>query len=152
MILDSEESAPGAVANFYQSSDKEAVITWVRASFVHEDIKLIVIKEFRVSIPRWHSGGIVRWLGIAPRRIRPVVPALAPALTSPLIIPISQRSVRLLLWFCCFRRPPGSFLCVFVERNLCCLKSPDQGFLTFSSPQQLIVTSLQWIQLHTSFL
>ena len=48
-------------------------------SFVHEDIKLI-IKEFRVSIPRLHSRGIVRWLGIAPRRIRPVVPALVPAL------------------------------------------------------------------------
>ena len=52
------------------------MITWIRASFVHEDIKLIVIKEFRVSIPRWHSRGIVRWLGIAQRRIRPVVPAL----------------------------------------------------------------------------
>ena len=60
------------------------MITWIRASFLHEDIKLIVIKELRVSIPRWHSRGTVRWLGVAPRRIRPVVPALVPALTSPL--------------------------------------------------------------------
>ena len=106
-----------------QSRNKEAMITWFRASFEHEDIKLIVIKEFRVSIPRWHCRGIVRWLGIPPRRIQPVVPALVPALTSPLIIPIPSRIVKLLLWFCCFSCPPSSFLCVLVERNLCCLKS-----------------------------
>ena len=56
------------------------MITWVRASLVHEDTKLKVIKEFCVSIPRWHSRGIVRWLAVAPRRIRPLVPALAPSL------------------------------------------------------------------------
>ena len=28
----------------------------------------MVIKEFRFSIPRWHSRVIVGWLGVAPRR------------------------------------------------------------------------------------
>ena len=45
---------------------REAMITWTRASFEDEDIKLIGIKEFRVSLPNWQSRGIVRWLGIAP--------------------------------------------------------------------------------------
>ena len=89
-----------------QSKNKEAMITWIRVSFVHEDNQ-------RVS--RLHSTlaqcGIVCWLGIAPRRIRPVVPALVLALTSPLIIPIPPRIVKLLLWFCCFSCAPSSFLC-----------------------------------------
>ena len=72
-----------------QPRNKEAMITWIRASFVNS-----VIKVFRVSTPRWHSRGIVRWLGIVPRRIRPL-PALIPALTSPLIIPISPRIVQI---------------------------------------------------------
>ena len=76
-----------------QSRNKKGMITWVRASLVHDGIKLIVIKEICVSSPRWHSRGIVRWLGVAPRRIRPIVPALAPALTSSLIIAIPPRII-----------------------------------------------------------
>ena len=60
------------------------------------------------------------------------------------------RIVRLLLWFCCFRRPPDSFLWVFVERNLCYLKIPDQGFLTYQSPQQLILLTPEQTTLRQS--
>ena len=42
------------------------MITWVRASLVHEGIC--------VSIPRRHIRGIVRRLGVAPKRVRPMVP------------------------------------------------------------------------------
>ena len=42
-----------------QSRNEKAMITWVRASLVHEDIKLRIIKELCVSIPSWHSRGIV---------------------------------------------------------------------------------------------
>ena len=100
------------------------MITRVRASLVHEDIKLIVIKEFCVSIPRRHSRWIVRWLGVAPRCIRPKVQLGLHRFHS------TKHRRQLPLWFCCFCRPPGSFRRIFVERDLCCLKSPDQGLLT----------------------
>ena len=94
-----------------QSRNRKAMITWVRASLVHEDIKLKVIKELCVYVPTLAQSWDCCWLGVAPRRIRPIVPALAAALTSPWIIPIPPRIVvKLLLWFCCFRRPPPGFL------------------------------------------
>ena len=87
-----------------QRRNKETMITSFEP-LLHVRTSNSVTKEFCVSIPRWHSRGIDRWLGVAPRRIRPVVPAMAPALTGPLIIPIPPRTVRLLLWFCWLRRP-----------------------------------------------
>ena len=98
------------------SRNQKGMITWIRASFVHENIKLMVMNEFCVSIPRRHSRGIVRWLGVAPRCIRPIVPALAPALANPLIISIPPSIVvRLSRWFSCFCRPRGHFRRIFVE-------------------------------------
>ena len=102
-----------------QSRNQKGMITWVRASFVHENIKLMVMNEFCVSIPRRHSRGIVRWLGVTPRCMRPIVPALAPALASLLIISIPPSIVvRLSRWFVCFCPPPGHFRRIFVERDL----------------------------------
>ena len=138
-----------------QSRNKEAVITRVRSSIVHEDIKLIVIKEFRISIPRRHSRGVVRWLGIVvtPKCTGPLVPALALALAVPLIVFTPPRIIIWsLLWLWCLCGPQASFLYIFIKGILCCLKSPDQGFLTFQSPHQLIESSLDRIHLHTSLL
>ena len=103
-------SRPASVTR-NQSRNKEAVITRVRSSLVHEDIKLIFIKEFCVSIPRRHSRGVVRWLGATPRRRRPIVPALAPASAIPLIAFIPPRIVvRLSLWLWGLCRPPASLV------------------------------------------
>ena len=88
-----------------------------------------------------------------PRYRRPIVPALAPASAIPLIVFMPPRIIILLfLWLWCLCCPPASLLYIFTWRDLCCLKSPDQGSLIFQSSQQLIETSLYWIQLHNSFL
>ena len=116
-------------------------ITWVRTSFVHEDIKLTVTTKFCVSIPRRHCLGIIRWLGVAPRKIPPIVPASAPALASPHVHSTKHRhpvvAVVLLLL-----ESTRQFPAALPEEGSVCLKSPDQGFFAFQSPQQLIEASL----------
>ena len=94
-----------------QPKNKKTMITWVRTSSAHQDINLTDIKMLCVAIPRRHTRGIVRWLGVTPR-IRPIVPASIPAWACPLIISIPPSIVILLsLWFCCLCSAPQSVSC-----------------------------------------
>ena len=104
--------------NGNQSRSTEVMMIWSRSSFVHEDIKLIVIKKFYISIPRGQSRDIGRWLDFTPRYIRSVIAALILVLLSPMIMTIpSSIVVQSSLWICYLCRPSDSFWRIFVEKN-----------------------------------
>ena len=101
---------------------------------------------FHVGPQSWDCA----WLGVVLRCIRPI--GSDPAFASPPITSIPPSIViRSSPWFCCFFLQSTSQFLVDIQRDLCCFESPDQGFVAFQSPQQLIETSLHRIHLHTSF-
>ena len=124
-----------------QSKNKEAMITWIRAPFVHEDIKFS-----HQTVLRLHS-------------------TLAQSWDCSLAWYCSNTHAT--SWNCLWLQPCASsgcwcgaapvvhhaVSCVSLLRGTCVAwNSPDQGFLAFQSPHQLIETSLHRILLHTSFL